>query len=142
MRRWRALAVRRVKGIVSVPLSEDEQRILHEIEQQFYETDPSFAREVGSTTLYSHAFRNLKWASVCFILGLVFLVAALSTSFVLAFCGFLIMLASAFVFERNARKLGKAGLEQVTRSVRANNLRDYFGGAGKRMRDRFRKDDS
>ena len=40
-----------------MPLSEDEQRILHEIEQQFYETDPALARAVGSTSLYRHAFR-------------------------------------------------------------------------------------
>jgi hypothetical protein len=29
----------------------------------------------------------------------------------------------------------------VTRSMRASGLRDYFGGAGRRMRDRFRKDE-
>jgi len=55
---------------MSVPLSEDEQRILHEIEQQFYATDPAFAREVGTTTLYRHAFRNLKLAGAGFMAGL------------------------------------------------------------------------
>ena len=123
-----------------MPLSEDEQRILQEIEQQFYETDPGFAREVGSTTIYTHALRNLKWATAAFVVGLIFLVVTLSTSFLVAFGGFLMMLASAFWFERNARRLGKAGLEQVTRSMRASGMRDYFGGAGRRMRDRFRKD--
>jgi hypothetical protein len=126
---------------VNVPLSEDEQRILHEIEQQFYETDPGFAREVGSTTLYSHAFRNLKWATLGFVAGLVFLVVTLSTSFWIAFGGFLVMLASAFIFERNARKLGKAGLDQVTRSMRAAGIRERFGNTGNRMRDRFKKDE-
>ena len=125
-----------------MPLSEDEQRILHEIEQQFYETDPGFAREVGSTTLYSHAFRNLKWATFGFVVGLVFLVVTLSTSFLVAFGGFLVMLFSAFVFERNARKLGKAGLDQVTRSMRAQGLREKFGSTGTRMRDRFKRDDN
>ena len=42
---------------VDVPLSEDEQRILSEIEQQLYESDPALAREVGSTTVYTAAFR-------------------------------------------------------------------------------------
>ena len=124
-----------------MPLSEDEQRILHEIEQQFYETDPGFAREVGSTTLYSHAFRNLKWATLGFVAGLVFLVVTLSTSFWIAFGGFLVMLCSAFIFERNARKLGKAGLDQVTRSMRAAGIRERFGNTGTRMRDRFKKDE-
>jgi hypothetical protein len=125
-----------------VPLSEDEQRILHEIEQQFYETDPGFAREVGSTTLYSHAFRNLKWATAGFVVGLVFLVVTLSTSFLVAFGGFLVMLFAAFVFERNARKLGKAGLDQMTRSMRAQGLRERFGSTGNKMRDRFKRDDN
>ncbi len=48
---------------IAVPLSEDEQRILSEIEDQLYETDPALAKEVGSTTVYSHASRNLRWAS-------------------------------------------------------------------------------
>ena len=49
-----------------MPLSEDEQRILQEIEQQFYEHDPALAGEIGSTTLYKHAGRNLKWAALGF----------------------------------------------------------------------------
>lgn len=125
-----------------MPLSEDEQRILQEIEQQFYETDPAFAREVGSTTLYRHAFRNLKWATLGFLAGVVLLIWTLiTTSFVVSFlCGFLVMLASALWFERNARKLGRAGLQQMTSSMRAAGLRDYFGTTRNRMRERFRRD--
>ena len=37
-----------------MPLSEDEQRILQEIERNFYDSDPAFAREVSTTTLYRH----------------------------------------------------------------------------------------
>ena len=102
-----------------MPLSEDEQRILQEIEQQFYEHDPDLAREVSSTTVYRHAGRNLKWATL----------------------GFLIMLASAFVFERNLRRMGRAGWQQMTESMRAGNLREYFGDAGNRIRRRFRHDE-
>ncbi len=125
-----------------MPLSEDEQRILQEIEQQFYETDPAFAREVGTTTLYRHAFRNLKWATFGFIAGLGLLIYLLiTTSFVWSFVfGFLLMLASALFFERNARRLGRAGLQQMTQSMRAAGLRDYVGGAGKRLRERFKRD--
>ena len=61
-----------------VPLSEDEQRILSEIEQQLYESDPELAREVGSTTVYTHASRNLRWAVVGFIIGLAVMVLTLS----------------------------------------------------------------
>jgi hypothetical protein len=127
----------------SVPLSEDEQRILHEIEQQFYATDPQFAKEVGSTTLYRHALRNMKWAALGFLAGVALLIYTLiTTNFVVSFvCGFLVMLASALWFERNARALGKAGLQQVTSSMKASGVREYFGSTGRRMRERFRRGD-
>jgi len=124
-----------------VPLSEDEERILQEIANRFYEDDPSFAREVSETTLYRHTVRRMKWSIAGLIAGAVFLVATLSTSFWLSFAGFLIMLGCALVFERNLRKLGKAGIDQLSRSVRANGLRDALGGAGQRMRERFKRQD-
>lgn len=124
-----------------MPLSEDEERILHEIAQQFYADDPEFAREVGETTLYTHTVRRMKWSGVGFVVGVVFLVLSLSTSYLLAFGGFLAMLGCALYFERNLRVLGKAGLEQVTRSIKATGLRDAIGGARGRMRERFRNAD-
>jgi len=124
-----------------VPLSEDEERILHEIAQQFYVDDPEFARGVGETTLFTHTVRRMKWSGVGFVIGVVFLVFTLSTSYLLAFGGFLVMLACALYFERNLRKLGKAGLEQVTRSIKAAGFRDAIGGARGRMRERFRNAD-
>lgn len=131
----------RVKG-VTVPLSEEEQRILKQIEAQLYESDPALAHEVATTTLYTHAFRNLKIATVAFIAGVVAMVLTLSISFWFAFLGFLVMLTSALFFERNARKLGRAGLEQVTGAVRNAGVRDYFGNTSQRMRERFRGEDN
>lgn len=124
-----------------MPLSEDEERILSEIAQQFYADDPEFAKGVGQSTLYRYTIRRMKWSGAGFLAGVVFLVAALSTSFLLAFCGFLLMLGCALYFERNLRKLGKHGLEQVTKSVKADHLRDALGGARGRMRERFRRTD-
>ncbi len=124
-----------------MPLSEDEERILQEIAQRFYEDDPTFAREVSETTLYRHTVRRMKWSVVGLLVGAVFLVASLSISYLLSFAGFLAMLASALVFERNLRKLGRAGLDQLTRTVRANGMRDALGGAGRRMRERLKRDD-
>ncbi len=124
-----------------VPLSEDEERILQEIAQRFYEDDPTFAREVSETTLYRHTVRRMKWSVVGLVAGAVFLVASLSTSYLLSFAGFLLMLVCALVFERNLRKLGRAGLDQLARTVRANGVRDALGGAGRRVRERFKRDD-
>lgn len=123
-----------------VPLSEDEQRILTDIENHLYESDPALVREVSQTTIYTHAFRNLKWATVGFVIGVVLMVALLSNSYLFAFGGFLFMLGSVLWFEHNARKLGRAGLEQMTQSMRGGGgIRDVMGGASARMRDRFNR---
>lgn len=124
-----------------MPLSEDEERILQQIAQQFYEDDPTFAREVSETTLYRHTVRRMKWSIAWLVAGAAFLVLTLSTSFWLSFAGFMVMLGAALVFERNLRKLGRAGLEQLSRTVRANGMREALGGVGRRMRDRLRRSD-
>jgi len=124
-----------------VPLSEDEQRILSEIEQQLYQSDPALARDIADTTIYSHAYRNLKWSLAGFVVGLVALIFTLGTSYLLAFGGFLIMLVSALAVERNARRLGKAGMQQMTQSMKAAGLRDALGNSSARLRDRLRRND-
>lgn len=124
-----------------MPLSEDEQRILHEIEQSFYESDPAFAREVGKTTLYRHAGRNLKWATLGFVCGFVLLLVAFASSLILGFAGFLVMLGSAVVFERNLAKMGRAGWRQVSDTMKTHNLRESMGDAGKRIRRRFKREE-
>ena len=125
-----------------MPISEDEQRILSEIEQQLYKTDPALAREVAETTIYRHAFRNMKWGALGFAGGVILMIVLLSTSYLLSFAGFLLMLVSLLYFEHNARRLGRAGLEHVTQTMRSEGLRDVMGGAGEKMRERFKRDRS
>jgi hypothetical protein len=122
----------------AVPLSEDEQRILSEIEQRLYESDPHLAREVSSTTVYTRSIRGMKWTALGFFAGIAMLLGTLSVSYVLAFIGFLVMLASALAFERNARHLGKTGIQQITQG--RGDVRDGLGSFGQRMRERFRRD--
>jgi hypothetical protein len=126
-----------------MPLSEDEQRILHQIERQFYESDPAFAQSVSQSSLYRHAFRNIKLGLVGVLAGMAFLLATLRVSVLLSFLGFLAMLAAAFVIERNARKLGRAGWEQVSGTMRAVRLRTASGTPNKgRLRRRFKREES
>lgn len=126
-----------------MPLSEDEQRILQQIEQQFYADDPDLAGEIGNHSLYAHCLRQMRLAGVVFLLGLAVLVVALATAtpFVVSFGGFVVMLAAALWFERSLRKLGRAGMMQLSSTLRSNSLRDYFGDAGDRVRSRIRRED-
>jgi hypothetical protein len=123
-----------------VPLSEDEQRILHEIERSFYENDPEFARGVSTATLNRHAGRNTKWSVLGFVVGLLVLLSQLGT-FVLAALGFLLMLGSAFVFVSNLRRMSRGGLSSVARSFRSRNLGSAFTEPGRRLRQRFKRGD-
>ncbi len=124
-----------------MPLSEDEQRILQEIEAQFYATDPQLAQQVSETTLYRHAARTIRWAILGFVAGFVVLVASFASSLVLGFCGFLAMLACAFIVERNVRKLGRAGLESLTSQMKGARLKGMLGDAGDNVRRRFKRGD-
>ena len=93
-----------------MPLSEDEQRILHEIERRFYEHDPEYAKSIESTTLYRSLGRNCKWAALGFIAGLVVLLVSFASSVLLGAFGFGVMLVSAIVFTQNLRKMGRGRL--------------------------------
>lgn len=119
-----------------MPLSEDEQRILSQIEERFYQDDPAFARGVGETTLYRHAFRNIQWGLLGFVLGGVILLGTLSISYWLSFVGFMVLFASTVFIERNFRKMGKAGFDQVTQ-----NMRGRTGDINQRFRGRFRNEE-
>ena len=104
------------RGQELVPLSDHEQRILAELEESLVRQDPEFAERVRSETVYRHAGRYCKWAAVTFILGVVILVAFYSKSVVAGFVGVVIMFASAVWFERNLRRMGRAGWHDLTRS--------------------------
>jgi hypothetical protein len=125
-----------------MPLSEDEQRILDQIEAQFYANDPQLAQQVSETTLYRHAPRNTKWATTGFVLGFIFLVWTFTKSPFQGSVGFLAMLGCAYVIVSNVKKMGKAGLDSITASVKGKRLKSFFGDAGKNFRKPFRKDDS
>ena len=121
-----------------MPLSEEEQRVLREIERSFYESDPEFARQVSSKTLYKHAGRNLRWAALGFVGGLVLLVTSFASYLFLGIAGFLAMLFSALIFERNLRAMGKAGLRSISDTVRARGgVTGPLGDARRRFRQRF-----
>lgn len=123
-----------------MPLSEEEQRILGEIEANLRASDPDLARQVGSTTVYSELSRRLKWGVVAFVAALIASVLLLSINYLLAFVGFLAVFAAAVFVENNARRLGKAGVNDATRAIRGGGLKGYFGLAGHRAKDRLKRD--
>jgi Flp pilus assembly protein TadB len=90
-----------------VPLSEEEQRILRQIEQQL-EQDPTFAQR---------GYRVSRRRSVLLVLGLVLglaiTIAGLSVNFLVSFAGFVLVLLMAIMLESELRLLGRERLGQL-----------------------------
>jgi hypothetical protein len=130
-----------------VPLSDHEQKILAELEESLVKQDPEFAERVRSETVYRHAGRYCKWAAVTFVLGVVILIAFYSKSVLAGFVGVVIMFASAVWFERNLRRMGRAGWHDLTRSkdgeprtgVASNGIEGAVTGARDWFRTRFHR---
>ena len=81
-----------------MPLSEEELRLLEQMERALVEEDPKFASTLRGTTLRSAARRRALVAGVCFVLGVVVMMAgAISQIYAIAIGGFVIMLAAATI---------------------------------------------
>lgn len=113
-----------------MPLSEDEQRILRQIEESLG-TDERFAQAVSPAGLYRHSARKVRWAIFGVLVSLVATIALLQMHYMLAFVGFLGMLACVLVIERQLRAIGKAGLQDIAATIKssrlnAQNIREKF----------------
>lgn len=117
-----------------MPLSDEEQRILRQIEEQL-ETDQRFASAVSPAGLYRHSVRILRWATLGVVVSLAATIAALRVHYLLAFAGFLGMLACVLVIESQIRAMSKAGLKDVAASLRGSRLGSQI------IRGRSDKDD-
>ena len=110
-------------------LNEHEQKILEEIERQFYEEDPKLAETVANTTLESVQRRWHRLALGGFLIGLVVMLAFFTASTALAIAGFLVMLVSAGWMTTNLRR----------RRLRSRPS-TMVEGLAERLRQRWRRD--
>ena len=118
-----------------MPLSEEEQRILHEMEQKLYEHDRAFVDRVRSRR--TSGGRPLRSSLALFVVGFAIVLVAFRSSLALATCGFLLMLLAALMFERGARH---GGPTQGTGDPSSpNRARPDTSVIGRRLRDRFRQ---
>ena len=121
-----------------MPLSEHEQRILAELEDSLTQQDPSFAKSVRETDVFTYSARRVRRGLAGFIIGLVILLAFFSSSVPLGFLGIVVMFVSAVVVERHARKFGRASWHDFTRSLRPD-ADATADGQVRRLRDYLRK---
>lgn len=98
-----------------VPLSEEEQRILTEIEEQLRVSDPDLARQVSTTTVFSAPIRHTKLAVAGVIVGLALTILLLlvANEYVAFVVGFGLTFVCTISLERSVRHLGRVSLEQL-----------------------------
>ena len=78
-----------------MPLDDREQKILAEIEQQFYEEDPELARAVDRISQPSRT--KVKLAALGAIIGLATILLSFTDNTLLALLGFVILIVSATI---------------------------------------------
>jgi hypothetical protein len=117
-----------------VPLSEEEQRILHEMEQKLYENDRGFVNR--ARTPHSFASRSLRWSVAIFSVGLAVLILSFRSSLLLATFGFLVMLLASLLFERSLRQTFGTKSDGSA-AGKSRPLSDELLDLGKRFRSRF-----
>lgn len=101
-----------------MPLSENEQRILRQIEEQL-QRDPTFARNIPRKIA---SRRGLVVTSVGAVLGLGLAVLLLAISPYLAFGAFVLAVVAALFAERHARALGSGALGNIPNPLRRSGV--------------------
>ena len=97
-----------------MPLSENEQRLLEQMERALYAEDPKFATALRGSDPRRRTRRRVAIASVVFGLGVVLLMTGLVTEFlVVSIVGFVAMLVSAIFAIFSYRQVGSADLKVV-----------------------------
>ncbi|MGH2685592.1 MAG: DUF3040 domain-containing protein [Actinomycetota bacterium] len=95
-----------------MPLSEQEQRILEDIERRLQQEDPRFAQSVERASLTSHVTRRIGWGALTFVVGFVMLML-FAVSVWVAIAGFGVMLVSALFVYQQIQRMGRDQIRAV-----------------------------
>jgi hypothetical protein len=123
-----------------VPLSENEQRLLEQMERALYADDPKFASALRGADPRTHARRRVLIASVGFVVGIALLMLGVISKIVpISVVGFVVMLAAAF-FALSGMKSMPPGAGSVPKVGSAPGSPSRLARSGRpkqRVMDRF-----
>lgn len=117
-----------------MPLSDEEERILQEIEAGLYQSDPELARHVRSAEPQSISGGRMRMLVLALFGALILTVLLLKVHFLLAFGGFLLCFGIGLEIERNLREIGRARLSEIATQIR---LRGDDPGSDESETDHF-----
>jgi len=119
-----------------VPLSEDEQRILQEMEQTLREHDRDFVARVDHSSHRLDAAKSARWSILGAVAGFVLLLTTFRFSVELGTLGFLLLLASTLLFAQHLRQAAAAP-RRGSRRGRTHGVGNDWSEMRRRMRSRF-----
>jgi hypothetical protein len=127
-----------------VPLSEEEQRLLEQMEEALTAEDPQFVSALRGASSRRHHKRIVIFAAIGFVVGVVLLMtgAVLSLTIV-AVAGFVVMLGCAYAALTHGRRLGEPELPDNVHRI--DKVRERPASSGEssgfmnRMEDRWRR---
>jgi len=126
-----------------VPLSEEEQRLLEQMEEALAAEDPKFASALRGAASRQHHKRIMFAAIVGFIVGVAILMTgAVQMITAVAVGGFLVMLGSAYLALTHWRKLSEPDLPDNVHPIGKSKSRpapSKQSGFMNRMEDRWRR---
>ncbi|OEV01653.1 DUF3040 domain-containing protein [Streptomyces oceani] len=118
-----------------MPLSENEQRMLEQMERALYAEDPKFATALEGSELRTHTRKRAYQAVAGFLVGIALLMAGMVAQQIwISVVGFLVMLGCAVLAVTSWRKSPKAGEEQAGSGAAAGGRAS--GGAAQQRRPR------
>jgi hypothetical protein len=131
-----SVAITAVLQEVDVPLSDNEQRLLEQMERALYAEDPKFASTMRGPARRPGSARRLLFGVTGVVVGLVLLVVGVAQQMVLlGVIGFVSMLAGTAYAVSGHRRGGPAGVVQGNGSVRP--VAKRRGGFMQRMEQRW-----
>ena len=97
-----------------MPLSEEEQRLLEQMEQALATEDPKFASTLRGSTLRARLRRQVVLSAIAFLAGTgLLMLGVILTVTVVSVVGFVVMLAAAYLFITAWRRGGEVAEEQA-----------------------------
>jgi hypothetical protein len=119
-----------------VPLSEDEQRILQEMEQTLREHDREFVARVDHGSHRLESAKSARLSLLGAVVGFVLILCTFRFSLVFGAVGFLVMLGSTLLFAQHVRQAAIAP-PRSSRRGRPPRMGNEWSDMRRRMRSRF-----
>ncbi len=126
-----------------MPLSEEEQRLLEQMEEALAAEDPKFVSALRGSSARSRHKRLTVLGAIGFVAGVAVLMAgAVLAKTVIAVAGFVLMLAGAYIALTHVRLIGEAeapdNVHPISK-VKGRSATPRQSGFMNRMEDRWRR---